>query len=139
MFTLSRKLACCMPIALSRGPGRDSDLHLISLCAVFLKDEVSLETLHIPSTVILEAFYPGILVFFLRLHASRREVLTKDCSARVAIVYGSTMKRWKENKRALPDPHWYLWSQPSAVQAPALFLHSCCASLEASRAESSLW
>lgn len=122
MFILSRKLACCMPVALSRGAGRDSGLRLISLYAVFLKDEVSLETLQIPSTVILEAFFPGILVFFLRLHASRREVLTKDCSAMVAIVYGSTMKHWKGNRRALPDPHRYLWSQPSAVQAPGIIL-----------------
>lgn len=111
-----------MPIALSRGAGRDSGRHLISLYAVLLKDEVSLETLEIPSTVILEAFYPGILVFFLRLHSSRREVLAKDCNERVAIVYGPTMKCWNGNKRALPDPHLYLWSQPSAVQVPGILL-----------------
>lgn len=87
----------------------------------FLK--VSLETLEIPSTVILEAFYPGILVCFLRLHASRGEILAKDCNVRAAIVYGLTMKCWKGNKRAaLPDPHQYLWSQPSAVQVPGILL-----------------
>lgn len=75
-----------MPISLSRGAGRDSGLLLISPYAVFLKDEVSLETLEIPSTAILEAFHPGISVFFLRLHTSRREVLPEECNARVAIV-----------------------------------------------------